>query len=529
MKNLAPTQAAINGTIISPKIDIDAEPLTTSSKVPPADFYKLDSKKIKITIKFPKLIRLLEQLGFRRLDYSGRILVVRITNNIVKEHSPIEVIDVFDEYLNELEDTLNEGTSLEIPKEALRDKIYKGISTYFSEHLLFRLKRESTNDFIQDSKDCSYLFYKNGAIKIKQGSIELIPYPALGSKKIWHYQIMNRSIEIKDADEITDSVFYKFVQNISSDYRKENDVERVERLDAERFQNLKNIIGYTLHRFFGGKKKAIIFTDSEMGEDANGRTGKTLLAKALGRILNPQKEDKIYVEINGKDFDPKDRFKYQEARRETRLIHINDARKNLNFELLFNDVSEGIKAQRKGAEPFPAEAKIIVSTNQTIRIHGDSAKDRCLEYEMSNYYNKDFSPQTEFGHWLFDDWNAEQWMLFDNFIFICIQDYFTNGLTESSPINLNRRKLLSETAPEFVKYLNKLEKTDFKDDLIEFDKAELHKNFIESFQDFRFLKRRTFTKWCKLYVEYQPDIEKCHEREGGGKYYISFLPTKSKA
>ena len=65
-------------------------------------------------------------------------------------------------------------------------------------------------------------------------------------------------------------------------------------------------------------------------------------------MLNRDSWAKTYVEMNGKNFDFTDKFRYQECGLDTKLVHINDARKNFDFELLFNDISEGIKAEKKG-------------------------------------------------------------------------------------------------------------------------------------------------------------------------------------
>ena len=110
-------------------------------------------------------------------------------------------------------------------------------------------------------------------------------------------------------------MFSKFVFNISG----QND---------KRFESLKTLIGYLLHGFFETKMKAVNLTDSTISENAEGRSGKTLLGRAIALI-------KMVCEISGKDFDPTNKHKYSSVNLDTQIVFLNDLRKRFDFETLF--------------------------------------------------------------------------------------------------------------------------------------------------------------------------------------------------
>ena len=78
--------------------------------------------------------------------------------------------------------------------------------------------------------------------------------------------------------------------------------------------------------------------------------------------------------------------------------------------------------------------KISITTNYTVKGEGSSHLRRVFEVEMAGYFNDKNTPEDEFGHLLFSDWNDEEWSKFDNFMLRCVQYYLNNGLVESKTI-----------------------------------------------------------------------------------------------
>ena len=238
-------------------------------------------------------------------------------------------------------------------------------------------------------------------------------------------------------------------------------------------------------------------------------------------MLNASKHASTFTELNGKDFDVSDRFKYQELGIDTKLVHLNDVKRHFPFEELFNDITEGIKRQRKNESPAIVYAKMGISTNLTIRIHGDSAKDRSVEFEMADYYSATVSPEKEFGEWFFRDWSKEQWHQFDNFMLHCVQCYLQDGLRSPKAINLNVRKLKEETCKEFIVWM---EDRNIKHN-DEFDKKTTYEWFMRDHTTHGFeswLKQRIFTNWLKLYAEFHEDYSGYKERRSNGRDFIRY-------
>lgn len=453
------------------------------------DKEKKNRKISSITIVYTKFVKYLMDLGFNRYDKDGQSYIVKITKNIVEEVSQTDIVDAVEENLSQWKEYLP-SEKYPIRTDALLNKLYGSIKTYFAPSILHRLRPVDTINFLEDTKDSSYFFYGNGIVEVTKDNIKLIDYEKLEDKKIWRNQMLKRDFEPLQLKQFKSTPFAKFVYNIASRHYDNGE----KRIEEERFKTLQCIIGYCLHGYFEGKLKASIFTDSTISEEANGRTGKTLLVKGMGKILNVDNVAKTYTEINGKDFDQSDKNKYQECGLDTKLIHINDARKNIDFESFFNDITEGVKVKKLYIDPFIINCKIIISTNRTIRVKGGSARDRCIEFEMSNHYSDRHSPEKEFNHWFFRDWNTQTWNEFDNFMLYCVQLYLKNGLIKPSEINLRKRKFIENTSRQFFDYMNDIK---IIVDGSKHDTKEVLRDFKQYYPEWENMQQRRFNKWMK--------------------------------
>lgn len=450
-----------------------------------------------IKINYLKLVQRLKMLGFCRMDVNKNSFIVRIKNNIVEEVTPQQIIDTFIDYINQYPDNFEDG----VMRDQLVNKIYGSLGTYFSDRILYRMRSDKPIVFNEDTKDESFFYYRNGYVKVTKHDIKLLPYDKL-DKMIWKNQILDRDFKLIKPEKYRHFSFFQFCNNISDNYLNK---QTKKPNDPERFKCFQTLIGYNLHKYYERKLKATILTDSRESEEASGRTGKTLVTKAMGKMLNSNDDSQTYVELNGKDFDLSDKFKYQELSLTTRLVHLNDVKRYFQFENLFNDITEGIKCQRKGETPFRVNTKMILSTNMTIKIIGDSAKDRSIEFELADYYSANYSPDQEFKEWFFSDWDDKGWNSFDSFMLNCVKSYLEHGLLRPNSINLNSRKLRTETHEFFIDFMEDLRIKDGR----RYDKNELFNKFYtpENEQQFPKLKPNTFSKWIKLYAAYRAEFK----------------------
>jgi hypothetical protein len=198
-------------------------------------------------------------------------------------------------------------------------------------------------------------------------------------------------------------------------------------------------------------------------------------------------------------------------------------RKDFDFEKLFSVVTDDMSIEYKNKHPFQLQfeksPKILVSTNFTIKGNGDSYRDRMFEIEFSDHYNADWKPIDEFGHLFFDEWNDEEWNLFDNFMVECLQLYLDEGLIIYKQINRDEKKLLMETSSDFLDFMGvsfviSLEYN--KEDL--FYEFKKHLGYESDIFEKCPVKKNTFTKYLRTYASYKKLNYK--ERNSNGKQFV---------
>lgn len=289
--------------------------------------------------------------------------------------------------------------------------------------------------FNKDTSTASYIYYKNCAIKTTAEKIEILKYNEI-EDLIWKNQIIDRNISLKPESE---GVFKRFIWLVSGQ-------------NVERYYTLRSVIGYLMHSYQNdAKPKAIIFNDEMVSDDVpNGGSGKGLIHRAIGHIKNIVVED-------GKKFDSKGQFAYQKVNKDTQIFLMDDVPKHFNFESLFSIVTEGMTVEKKGQDayqiPFKESPKISITTNYTVKGSGASFYRRVFEVEIANYFNDTHTPEDEFKHQFFSEWDDEEWQRFDNFMIRCVQFYLKNGLVESEKVNLEFRKLKNDLGSEFLEFM----------------------------------------------------------------------------
>lgn len=501
--------------------------MTAATAQPPAEpryehipFYTIKETQNGTTtrIDLMMLIDCYYELGFRRLDVGGRSITIRIQDNVIEQISDIQLMEVFKNYCESFGEMMPDGAKV----HSLLNKYFHQMGKYTNPKFLAMIGEDENMTIQRDTLTTSYFFYQNGFVEVTKDGIELKPYSQLEGK-VWRNQILPRNFDpAADGDK---AVFHKYVSNISDNWKERfYDQKKNSKRSPERFRIFRQMIGKAMHNYLVGKMKMVLLTDSKVSLDASGRTGKTLLMKAIGHMLNANPHSKCYVEISGKQFDLTNRFKWQKVDLETTCVHINDMPRNFDVEGLFDAISEGIEVEQKNGAPYTVVCNIYGTTNRTIRIEGPSAKDRTEEFENADYYTAGQGPDVEFGHWFFRDWDRAEWAKFDAFMVKCAQLYLQYGLQRPDSINLEIRKMMEQTCEEWVEFMDgriHLYTT-------ETPLTQIAEDYVRYNPDAGNLRKltRIVSKYFATYGEYHPLIREATRRKSNGSVIMSFKIKK---
>ena len=349
---------------------------------------------------------------------------------------------------------------------------------------------------LQDTKDVSFIPYRNGVVKITKNKVEIVPYIDIDGY-IWDRQIIDRN--------------YKPTKTIQNDFK--SFVSKVSADDEQRVNALETTLGYLLHTYKDKTdQKAIIFNDQEIDDNPNGGSGKSLVLTAIGKIRN-------IVKIDGKSFNPqKSDFVYQRVNLDSQILAFDDVKKNFDFEQLFSLISEGITVNRKNKDeifiPFERSPKIVITTNYVISGAGGSHDRRRHEIEFNQYFNAQRSPLDEYGRLLFDHWTALDWLIFDNYMISNLQKFLSMGLVKSIAINADHKRFISATNKEFYDYAIE---SNITLDVVHYNNASIQdfQAYTGGWQD---LNAQTYLRMISEYCKFKKfKLEK--GRSAGGRYF----------
>ena len=379
------------------------------------DFWnKFEDKKGNITIKIDSLKYKywLERKGFKKYypESATNPTFVHIKSNKVTQSSTDIIKDVVLKFLLE-------RNEIEVFNFCSKS------AQLFSDYYLTMLESIDLK-MIKDTRNEAFIPFQNGVVKITKNKVELIDFIDVDGY-IWENQIINRDF-VKSED-------------IENDFK--NMVEKVSADDPKRINALEHTLGYLIHSYKDKTdQKAIIINDQEIDDNPNGGSGKSLMISALSNF-------KKVVKIDGKSFDSKKGdFVYQRVTLDTQILAFDDVKKNFDFEQLFSIITEGIAINRKNKDEvfisFERSPKIVITTNYVINGSGTSHDRRRHEIEFYQYFNGKRNPLTEYGRLLFDSWENEDWIRFDNYMISNLQKFLKNGLVESVSINADIKRLI---------------------------------------------------------------------------------------
>ena len=456
------------------------------------------SEKGVIRIVHIQFKQFLEDNGFYKYcpEGSKNYVFVKVTNNLIDHTSEKEIKDYVLNHLLELDDIMVYN-------------YFADQTRFFKEEFLSML---STIDifFIEDTKDTSYLYYKNCAVQVTKDVVKPIDYIDLGGY-VWNDHVIDRNFIMCD---VTDACNYKkFIRNICGD-------------DDGRVQAMESNIGFLMHGYKNlSFCPAVILNDEVISDNPEGGTGKGLFMNALGKM-------KKVVTIDGKSFTFERSFAYQLVSADTQILVFDDVKKYFEFERLFSVVTEGLTLEKKNKDaikiPFSKSPKIAITTNYAIKGSGNSFARRKSELELHQYYSKSFTPLDEFGKLMFGDWNDDDWCEFDNYMIGCLSNYLHTGIVKSNFVNLKIRQLSAETAHDFIEWCGLVEgqpKNNTLEPEVRLYKNDLYNDFVNEYPDYgpkskMTISRTKFYKWLVSYGMFKYGVAPEEGRDMMGRWII---------
>ncbi|MCL5031407.1 MAG: bifunctional DNA primase/polymerase [Bacteroidetes bacterium] len=458
-------------------------------------FWYIENDKTKISKQNFK--RFLEENGFCKLQLERGYILLKVSKNIVREVEIFNIKDFVIDYLKRLDDVYFQET----PRIKVIDAVIKGAPQHFVQTFLEFLETREL-EFLRDSKEKGFLFFSNCFVEITSNKISDKKYEELEGF-IWDKQVINKRLILdKRKSRLTlseprQAEFERFTKNICKN-------------DEQRILSLRSAIGYLLHNYKDSTNaKAVIFLDEKLSDGAYGRSGKGLVAQAIGKLRKT-------IRLDGRNFNFSKSFSFQSVTLDTAIIEFNDVTKKFNFDKLFSIITDDITVEKKNQNeiiiPFHQSPKIIISTNYTIEGSDDSALDRQFVVEFSDHYNKAHRPIDEFGHRFFDEWSNDEWNSFINYMIGCLQLYLSKGLIQCNHVNLEKKKMIDSTCEEFVEFFAEIKIGK------EFLKKELFENFKKVYEEYSEMQLVRFTRWLKEAAKIKGI--KIVERKSGIERYI---------
>ena len=375
--------------------------------------------------------------GFALHRQGGRYQPVHIRDNVVHEVTRTDLKQHVLAYVAELPFEFDG-----VFRRTLEDRIQREHRQLFEEGTLEFLPPVG-DQFVRDTKGAAYFFFQNVWVEVTAQALTPRPYRELPGY-IWAGQQLPRAFSGHYLLRAPGPVepwgeFGRYLTHLTAG-------------DADRFDALAAALGYLLHRHRARTAcYAVVLCDEAIARGGMaGRTGKGLLVQALEKLRQ-------VVKLDGKNFDITRQFAWQRVRHDTDLVVLDDLdSRRLPFEKLFSIITTGMEVETKGGMQqyidFYDAPKLLINTNDTLVGEGPSHEGRKIELEIASYYSPRHTPRDEFGHELFDDWDAAEWHLFDNLLLRCAQRYLAQGVRRAPVLNLNQRKLMQKTCEEFADF-----------------------------------------------------------------------------
>lgn len=288
---------------------------------------------------------------------------------------------------------------------------------------------------MRDTIDSSYLYFKNGALKITKEGARLIKYSELDG------YVFERNIKDFDYEECYHTGNFGRFMNMVSE-------------DEEHLRFMKSVLGYILHYFKRKNlaKAVIIVEDVDDNNIAQGRSGKGLIAQFVEWL-------RWSVQQDGRNYKSDSQFKMQRVVPGVQIYYLNDPSQSLIFNQFYNYITDDWQVESKGKTsyniPFENSPKILMTSNYSPELISDSDKDRFIkmiikkEFGSVNTVNRAFPGVIFFA----DDWDRNDRNGAIRFAIECLQTYLSEGIINYKNENQEKNdqiRIISSSIPDTI-------------------------------------------------------------------------------
>lgn len=361
-------------------------------KYPHGVYWEISDKGA-ITINREKLYHVADQLGFRLHNNK----VVQVTGHLVKHVKTRQFYDWMKGYIGNDED----------PRNA-----YEAFIQRAGEFSISRITLLDEAQLLQSTKETAYKFFADDYLEITATLVTFHPYTDLAGRLIWEEQCCARNFQWTDVDEL--GLYYRFLElaiGISS--------------------YLWRVIGYLTHAY-KDESQAYIITLIESCPDPKqgGGTGKNLFTNLIGHSTTLKNVAGSQAQLNEK---------FLQVWNGERVMAIHDLPKRFNFGFL-KELSAGSGTLKKlfhDEESLPVSSmpKFVLSSNYSYDNSDGGLKRRLIPVEFSSFFTLCGGVDKYFGKLFPNDWNAWEWLQYDNIIVRSIQEYLkVGGKLEPNPL-----------------------------------------------------------------------------------------------
>lgn len=444
----------------------------------------------KLSLNDFKFKLFLENRGFYKVQLNDKeFTFVKVYNNIMNEVNEVHIKDFVLNHVVEVDMNVY--------------NFFAKSTTKFSENYLNHLATKELA-MVRDNEIESFLFFLNGVLKVTDEKTEIIDYINIGGF-VWQKNIIPHNFTFTNDK----SDFETFINNVSNK-------------DEKRYLIVECAIGYLLNNYKKSDEGlAIVFYDETLNDNPSGRTGKTLISKALGNCRK-------LVTLNGKEFNNKGQFPYQTINLDDNIICFDDMERSFKFETLFSIITGNLVLNKKNLQPieipFETSPKILFTSNYILSGVGDSHDARKVEIELFRHYSKKYKPINEFGKLFFTGWDKKEWDCFYSYMISNIQKYFKHGLIYSELKTGKTKKLIANTCEDFYDFCE-------NEFLWKPDHFYTTKEIMQSYADGsrevpRQMNISWFGRWLGMYFDYKQWKREDTTNGGIRKFSVSGFESK---